>query len=187
MCMEQLIAADPRVRCRKCFSSLDWEAALCPRCDSSDAFRSPYAYLFEPTYAAAQMQALLLRESEEALRRAMASFLIVQLDRLEWDSFDRIAIIPSWGKSRTLEVIAEETARMLDIEYSRELVLKWIGPFQWRLVRRREGGWKDDQIGNGKSVLLLDWESSKEDLLKAVSLMKDAFAEGVFVFSIFGK
>ena len=165
-------------RCQHCFKTLNSLSGLCRECAHSPEVAAPQAFLFEPTHAAWQMKEIILHE-EGSVRLRMADLFYVLWNRLGWPLFDRIAVIPQIGATNALSDIAEELARMLNSNVSREFSLRWIEPFHWGVKRK-----KNDLL-EGKNILLLAMDRDGERLKGALRELWPAFPKQIFIFSVF--
>lgn len=178
-CQEWLAPPDPAVRCGHCFVEMGSSAPLCQQCVKSPALQAPRANLFDPSPVASAWKSLLLQEEDSEFARIAASLLILQWGRLNWPLPDRIAIVPAKGKTRQLRSIAGIAAALLDRSLSSEFGLEWIGFFEWRIKRV-----KDDLL-EGKSLLLIDFEGESQWLSQALSELWPAYPKEVYIISLF--
>ncbi len=178
-CQEWLSPPDPKIRCRHCFAEMESSAPLCNRCIRSPQLAAPRAYLFEDSPVANAWRALLLQD--EALAQIAASLLVFQWGRLEWPLPDRIVVVPAPGKTGQLRTIGESAAAFLGKPLTREFCLQWVSFFEWRLQRSQE------DLLEGLSLLLIDFEGNANWLSQALSELWPAYPKEVRILSLFAE
>jgi hypothetical protein len=170
---------DGESRCRHCFAALESAAYFCRQCAHAPILAAPHAYLFDPNHVALRLKYLLQASGSEGLRPLIASFLVVQFNRLNWPMPDRVAIILQRKGGQALREIAEQFAQMIGRAVSEEFKLRWSAPFEWRLERK-----KDDLLEN-QNILLIDFDSPVNDQCKALNELWPAFPKQIHILSIF--
>lgn len=180
-CQEWLAPPDPSIRCKHCFAEMESAAPLCNQCVRSPLLGAPRAVLFDPSPVAGAWKSLLLQEDDGAFAEIAASLLVLQWGRLGWPIPDRIAIVPAKGKTRSLRFIGESAAAMLGKHLSSEFGLRWVGLLEWRIRRV-----KDDLLEN-ESLLLIDFDGSRQTLAQALSTLWPAYPKEVRILSLFAE
>ena len=160
-CWELCSPLDPVHRCRHCFQEIE-EDALCQRCRCEPRLSFPSAFVFESTTSAF----CVCREAKEA-PEALAAFLFVQWERLQWPVPD--AVIPLPGASR----LAASFSSWLGSSYAS--VLSYGGGF-WECA--------SDRLEEDKILLLLGERASWETLREAAAALGETFPKKVYALSL---
>ncbi len=159
-CWEECSLPDPAGRCRHCFEEMEEE--ICQRCRNKAALPFPAAFVFEATPAALLLSSMVKENPE-----AMASFALVQWERLDWPIPDIILPLP---KAKGL---ARGFASLLNCFFADAL-------------KDGSEGWECDTsfFQEDSSVLLISVGNSFDEIHQAFDAVSDAFPKRVFVLSL---
>ncbi len=120
-CLDLFTLLPEEGRCSKCFGEIGAISGICKPCRE---IAHPFARLatcFDAFGPARSIAGALLNQGQFHFAKDIASFIVIQLERLRYPSFDLITLVPSYFFNRHL-VIAKELAQMLGIPF--KLVLK---------------------------------------------------------------
>jgi hypothetical protein len=157
-CWERSALIIPEERCLHCFGEGN---QICGRCRRKPSLVFPRSYLFEKGEA----PLYLVQKSPEIL----PSFLVVQWARLKWRFPDVVISMPK--------------ARSLAISFSEMIQIPYIDALHY------DTAWKCDAeaIEEDSVLLLIDIDSSLENLQGAIQALSNAFPKKGYVLSVFGR
>lgn len=169
-CLGILELADPSDRCPICFKLLHAHH------NCRHSFRS--AAVFERRGPAPTLLSYFKNKHALGFGRAMASFMVTQLDRLRWPFPDVVTSIPpsflrSLGQSyQPNRLLAQHMAQLCNIEIFKGLKCGFDGAFYWR---------DQHQIADKRVLVIDDGATKEKTVFRFVTKMREGFPKTISV------
>ena len=146
ICLDMFILLPQEGRCNKCFSEIASVEGTCKPCRQ---IAHPFVSLSSCFDSLGPGMSIgeALRGGQFHFSKDIASFLIVQLDRLQYPCFDLITVVPGYFRS-PYSLVAKELSKMLQVPF-KNLLKRGLTPHPSFSIQK-----KSNLIN--KKVLLLD-------------------------------
>lgn len=124
-CLEEFTLERVEGKCAKCFGEIPQLRGTCKTCRKKAHPYRRYGYCFEAYGPAKSLVNAFLKGKHSYLAKELAAYLVVQLEALNYPSFDLITTVPK-PFSRSHNLVGKELSLMLGIPFKPVLKLRLL-------------------------------------------------------------
>ncbi len=189
-CSRLLELLGPSEHCCWCFQSLQEHSA----CSFKDAPIERFGAALSYSGPAMDLMREMKYHGRPLLAKSLASFMVMQFQRLDWPMPDLIVPVPQSFVRKLLRgystsaMLAYEVAHMLDVP-CKELLKRRSGDFpqarlgkeQRRALQADAFNWKKREMIDGKTILLIDdVATTGSTIIAAASVLAEGFPAAIY-------
>lgn len=119
-CLDLFTMLPEEGRCPKCFGEISTVSGICKPCREVAHPLAQLGACFDAFGPAQSIVKALMNQSNFHFAKDIAAFILVQLERLKYPSFDLITIVPSYFFHRH-KCVAQELSKMMGCPFKRLL------------------------------------------------------------------
>lgn len=134
-CLDLFTLIPQEGRCRKCFGEIAAVSGICKPCREVAHPMAELGACFDAYGPAKSIANALMNQSNFHFAKDIAAFILVQLEKLNYPSFDLLTIVPSYFFHRHQNV-AKELSKLLKIPF-KNLLKRHLTPKPSFTVRKK--------------------------------------------------